>query len=255
MEQNQNDELETKLISFKLEYKDQNVENFPSFKKWNEEAKKKIKEINKKNITAKRTSIFSPGVITLTISFCKYCNSYSICTVESGFSLVKCNNCHKIICPGCNRANSGICLKGYVKLIYIRMINGRLFLSSTNIAFNIFFIFIFLIFTPFHIGFASSLIGLSPHPNIRSNRDVFTNGENNRGNDLEKKELCIGFYHLFYCFFRGLFMFPYIITFFPFLLLILLPGIFSKKYFYRVMIVYCSALIPGEFAFENIQDL
>ena len=43
MEQNQDDELETKLISFKLEYKDQNVENFPSFKKWNEEAKKKNK--------------------------------------------------------------------------------------------------------------------------------------------------------------------------------------------------------------------
>ena len=255
MEQNQDDELETKLISFKLEYKDQNVENFPSFKKWNEEAKKKIKEINKKNIRAKKTSIFTPGVVTLTISFCNNCNSYSICTVESSLSLIKCNNCHKIICPGCNRANSGICLKGFVKLIYIRMINGRSCLRSSNIVFNIFFIFIFLIFAPFHIGFASSLIGLSPHPNIRSNRDIFTNIENNKANGEDKKEMCIGFFIIFYCFFRGILMFPYIITFFPFLLVILLPGIFSKKYFYRVMIVYWSALIPGKYPLENVQDL
>ena len=255
MEQTQNDELDTKLISFKLEYKEQNIEDSPSFKKWNELAKKNVEEINKKHIKAKKTSIFSPGVITLTISFCNNCNSYSICTVESAYSLIKCNNCHKRICIGCNRTNSGICLKGFVKLTYIRMINGRSFLRSSNIAFNIIFIFIFLIFAPFHIGFVSSLIGLSPHPNIRSNRDVFTNSENNRTNGLDKKEMCIGFYHTFYCFFRGLLMFPYIITFFPFLLVILLPGIFSKKYFYRVMLVYSSSLIPGGFAFENIQEL
>ena len=255
MEQSQDDELETKLISFKLEYKDQNVENFPSFKKWNEEAKKKIKEINKKNIRAKKKSIFSPGVITLTISFCNNCNSYSICTVESSLSLIKCNNCHKIICPGCNRANSGICLKGFVKLIYIRMINGRSCLRSSNIAFNICFIFIFLIFTPFHIGFISSLVGLMPHPNKRSNRKIITNIENNKENGEEKKEMCIGFFLIFICFFRGILMLPYIITFFPFLLLILLPGIFSKKYFYRVMIVYWDALIPGNYSFKNIQDL
>ena len=138
MEQSQNNELETKLIPFKLDNKDQNVEKNPSFKEWNEEAKKKVKEINKKNIRAKRTSIFTPGVITLTISFCNNCNSYSICTVENSLSLIRCKNCHVKICPGCNRANSGICLKGFAKLIYIRMINGRSCLSSSNIAFNIF---------------------------------------------------------------------------------------------------------------------
>jgi hypothetical protein len=255
MEQSQNDELETKLISFKLEYKDQNIENLPSFKKWNEEAKKKIKEINKKNIRARRTSIISPGVITLTISFCNNCNSYSFCTVESDLSLIKCNNCHKKICPGCNRANSGICLKGFIKLIYIRMINGRSFLSSSNIVFNIFFIFIFLIFAPFHIGCISSIIGLLPHPKIRSNKNIISDIEKDKANDDDKKKIFFGYFLIFYCFFRGLLMFPYIITFFPFLLLILLPAIFSKKYFYRVMIVYWAALIPGKYSFENVQDL
>ena len=79
---------------------------------------------------------------------------------------------------------------------------------------------------------------------------------NNNGlNDNEKKEMCISCMIIFYSLFRGLLMFPYIITFFPFLVLILLPGIFSKKYFYRVMIVYCSALIPGNQPFKNLQGL
>jgi len=255
MEQTQNDELDTKLISFKLEYKEQNIEDSPSFKKWNELAKKNVEEINKKHIKAKKTSIFSPGVITLTISFCNNCNSYSICTVSDSLSLVNCNNCHKKICPGCKRENSGICLKGFFKLIYIRMINGRSCLSSSTIIFNIIFIFIFLIFTPFHIGFISSLIGFSPHPNIRSNRDIITNIDNNISYGENKKEKCAKSFAIFYCFFRGLLMFPYIITFFPFLLILLLPGIFSKKYFYRVMIVYMSGIFPGKHPLKNIQDL
>lgn len=76
MEQSQNNELEAELISFKLQYKKQNVENLLSFKKWHETAKKNIEEINKKNIKAPKTSIFDKGVITLTISFCNNCNSY-----------------------------------------------------------------------------------------------------------------------------------------------------------------------------------
>ena len=42
MEQSQSNELEAELISFKLQYKEQNVENFPSFKKWLKRANKKM---------------------------------------------------------------------------------------------------------------------------------------------------------------------------------------------------------------------
>ena len=42
MEQSKSNELETELISFKLQYKEQNVENFPSFKKWLKRANKKM---------------------------------------------------------------------------------------------------------------------------------------------------------------------------------------------------------------------
>ena len=256
MEQSQSNELETELISFKLQYKEQNVENFPSFKKWLEGAKKYVKETNKKNIKAPKRSIFDEGVITLTISFCNNCNSYSICRVE-GLSSINCKNCHKNFCPGCLRTldfkrDSGVCLKGFFKLLYIRMINGRSIIRSSNIIFNIIFIFIFLIFAPFHIGFISSQIGFSPHPNINSNNMI---NNNNGLNDNEKKEMCISCMIIFYSLFRGLLMFPYIITFLPFLVLILLPGIFSKKYFYRVMIVYWNALIPGNHPFKNLQGL
>ena len=136
-------------------------------------------------------------------------------------------------------------------MLYLRMIYGRSFIHSSNIIFNIIFIFIFLIFTPFHIVFISSQNGFFPHPNINSNNSI--NIDYNGPSD-EKKEIYI-FCIIFYSFFRGLLMFPYIITFFPFLALILLPGIFSKKYFHRVMIVYWSALIPGNHPFKNIQDL
>ena len=259
MEQSQSNELETELVSFKLQYKEQNVENFPSFQKWLERAEKYVKETNKKNIKAPQTSIFSEGAITLTISFCKNCNSYSICRVNSGLSSINCNNCHKDFCIGCLRSlnsrggDQGVCLKGFFKLLYIRMINGRSSIPSSNIIFNIIFIFIFLIFFPFHIAFISSHIGFFPHSNINSKNII--NIENNGPDDNEKREICIYCIIIIYSLFRGLLMFPYIITFFPFLVLILLPGIFSKKYFYRVMIVYWSALIPGNHPFENIQGL
>ena len=128
----------------------------------------------------------------------------------------------------------------------------RSIIRSSNIIFNIIFIFIFLIFAPFHIGFISSQIGFSPHPKINSNNMI---NNNNGLNDNEKKEMCISCMIIFYSLFRGLLMFPYIITFLPFLVLILLPGIFSKKYFYRVMIVYWNALIPGNHPFKNLQGL
>ena len=81
------------------------------------------------------------------------------------------------------------------------------------------------------------------------------NNDNNGPNDNEKKEISKTCMIIFYSLFGGLLMFPYIITFFPFLVLILLPGIFSKKYFYRVMIVYWNALIPGNHPFKNLQGL
>ena len=247
MEQNLNNEIETDLISFQVEYKDQKVKNLPSFKTWYERANSYVKDINKKNIKLpKKMFRSSKTVKLLTISFCNNCNSYSICSICNKLSLITCQKCYKEHCPGCLRlmdfeGEPGSCLKGYCKLLYIRTIYGRSCLESTNIFYNIIFIFIFLIFTPFYIGFISSFIGIFPHPNVKSQKI---------NNDKMDKIHII----CTYCNCRGFLMFPYFISFFPFLVLILIPGIFSKKYFYRIMVMFLSALIPGGIPFKNLTE-
>ena len=128
------------------------------------------------------------------------------------------------------------------------MIYGRTCFELSSILFNIIFAFIFLIFTPFHLGFISGEMGLNHHPNKISNRPILSC----LGSDRDLCEFCL---IIFYSFLRGLLMFPYIITFFPFLVLILLPGIISKKYYFRVMVVYWSAMLSGNKPLKNLQGL
>lgn len=249
MEQNLNNEFETDFYFFKLQYKEQKVENLSIFQKWYEIANNYIKDINKKNIPIEKKRIpfrLHPGAKLLTISFCNNCLSHVICIVETKLSLIRCTKCNKSLCPGCLRLYTDddkgtYCLSGYFKLLYIRTINGRTWLESSSIIKNIIYILFFLILTPFYLGFISSFIGSSPHPNIKRK-------------NLKKinESMCLLGIATLLIFFRALLMTIYVISFFPFLLIMLLPGIFSKKYFYRLMVMYLSALVPGNKPLKNL---
>ena len=49
-------------------------------------------------------------------------------------------------------------------------------------------------------------------------------------------------------------MFPYIILFFPFMALLLLPGIFSYRYYLYLYNAYVTALISGPYSLKNVGD-
>jgi len=79
--------------------------------------------------------------------------------------------------------------------------------------------------TPLYFGFLSNAFGLSIHPN------------KNRRDKIDKDEylLCL----LIYSIARGLLMFPYIILFFPFMVILLLPGIF----FINIIFIYIMHML------------
>jgi len=47
-------------------------------------------------------------------------------------------------------------------------------------------------------------------------------------------------------------MFPYITLFLPFMIILLLPGIFSYTYYLHVFISYIAAVWPGDGALCNV---
>ena len=61
-------------------------------------------------------------------------------------------------------------------------------------------------------------------------------------------------YQIIYSILRGLLMFPYIILFFPFMIILLLPGIFSYKYYLYIFIMYVTALFSGPYSLNNVGD-
>ena len=67
---------------------------------------------------------------------------------------------------------------------------------------------------------------------------------------LEKKFSCFFIYSIF----SGILMFPYIILFLPFMIILLLPGIFSYKYYLYIYIMYITAIWPGTGSLENVGD-
>ena len=67
------------------------------------------------------------------------------------------------------------------------------------------------------------------------------NGQINDFTDNKKKLLSIHIFSII----KGILFFPYIITFFPFILLILLPGICFKKYYFKIFTFYVSIILAG----------
>ena len=91
------------------------------------------------------------------------------------------------------------------------------------------------ILTPLYIGFISFIIGLIVHQNKNRKENIWNIYEN-------EIKFCIV---IIFSILRGLLMFPYIILFFPFMVIILLPGIFSYSYYQKIFIIYLTAFFSG----------
>ena len=139
-----------------------------------------------------------------------------------------------------DRIQESLCLKGYLKSFYLRTINRRSELQRTNACFHIMHIIFCLFLTPLYLGFISGFIGFIVHKN-----------KERIMKELTEKQI---YSYLLYSFLRGLLMFPYIILFFPFMVILLLPGIFSYKYYLYVFIMYVTAFFEGRRPLINVGD-
>ena len=236
---------------FKLEYKNQDVTNKEEYKKWYKSAKEYIKKENLKRAKDYIDSVdnynMSLDTSILTIEFCENCLSYTICSLGYGFSNVICNKCKECFCIGCSRKmqkspkygnDDSICLKGYLKAFYLRAINRRSDLVITSACFHIMHILFCLFITPLYLGFISNFMGFLVHKNKKRKYE-----------DLNGLVI---FEYFIYSLFRGLLMLPYIILFFPFMVILLLPGIFSYKYYLYIFVMYITAICPGYAPLANV---
>ncbi len=236
---------------FKLEYKNQDVKNKPEFKKWYKNTKEYI---NKENLKRgkdfiKKTYRDINDDRILTIGFCMKCMSYIVCSINIfSYCYAECNICKKVFCIGCSKelndlfyehVNSSICLKGYLKALYLRIIYRRSAISKTNVCYFIMHIILCLFMTPLYLGFLSNAFGLMAHPN------------KNRKNEINEDLIL---YQVIYSILRGVLIFPYMILFFPFMVILLLPGIFSYRYYLYIYNAYVTSLMSGPYSLKNVGD-
>ena len=162
-----------KIKIFLSFHKNQDVTNKKEFKKWFKSAKEYVKNKNLKRSkdyierTSYKTSI-------LTIQFCDNCNSYTICSLDTGFSFVICNKCKECFCIGYSRRmqklseyrfEDTVCLRGCLKAFYLRAIYRRSDLIVTYPLFNIIHIIFCLFITPLYLGYISHFMGFIIHKN------------------------------------------------------------------------------------------
>ena len=176
------------------------------------------------------------GANIYTICFCKKCNGYSVCYFTSEYSYVTCSNCNYFFCSGCSFegkkndfCHGSLCLKGFLKLLYIRAIYQKSTLRETYIGFNILFIITSLLFTPLYLGFVSFILGFNTHC---KKRETF----------LERR---VGWLLFFYSGFYGLFMIRHMLLSFPLMIIVLIPSIFNKIYFYSLFGTYINLIGPN----------
>lgn len=237
IELNEYREQNNSIDSFKLEYKGQDVHKLPEFRKWYEKAYQYVKNNNR------RTDEY-----LLTIGYCDTCLSYVIFKLLYSYSYAKCIKCNTYSCLGCSRKqekydgydyhiNNGgwhcdntVCIKGYLKSFFLRAIHRRTNFGRTNPKFYIVHIIFCLFFTPSYIAFISNVMGLNMHSNRILDEDKF-----------DKNYV----FSIIFSFFRALLMFPYIITFFPFMCILLLPSIISHEYYLYVFNTYVTAIVVG----------
>ena len=137
---------------FKLEYQNQDVKNKQEFKKWYKNSKEKI---HKENLKRGKDNCYynydKDDYRILTIGFCMKCMSYTICPIiGNSFCYAKCNICKQTFCIGCLKelyrsckepVNASICLKSYLKTLYLRIIYRRSGYEKTKLCFQIMHIF------------------------------------------------------------------------------------------------------------------
>ena len=132
------------------------------------------------------------------------------------------------------------CLRGYLKAYYLRLIYRRSDLLRTCACFHIIHIIFCLFFTSLYLGFLSNIIGLLVHPNKKK--------------IVKKENEGLILFYLIFSMFRGILMFPYIILFLPFMIILLLPSIFSYTYYLYIFIAYVTAINPGFVRLKNVGD-
>lgn len=243
-----NDDFETKNY-FQTEFRGQNIANNLEFKNWLEGAKNYIKKENERRKESYIRENYLGDISILTIEFCDKCLCYTLCSLENEFSYIKCNKCHEEFCIGCSRKRQmfdeyngdiSVCLKGYLKGFFLRIINRRSELVVILPLFHIIHIIFCLLITPLFLGFISNFMGLIVHPNKK--RII--------KNDFQTK-ICPYF---IYSICRGLLMFPYIILFLPFMIILLLPSIFSYTYYLYIFVSYIAAVWPGCGPLTNVGE-
>ena len=242
MEQEWNIPKEYGRNYFKAEHKNQNVELMPEFKKWNENIQKYIHEENEKSglLMKEKNSGKYSGCVSyhlLTSSFCNNCNCYTICYFGYQYSFVKCEKCYKDFCIGCKRNMVGsidesLCLKGYLKLLYIRTIYRRAYSFFDSNILNTILITLYILLTPCYFGFVSYFIGFQVHQSKKNLEYYSYLGH-------RYKSL------FFYSFLKGILMFPYILLFLPFGIVLLIISIFFPKLFFIINSMYSSAYFAG----------
>ena len=180
-------------------------------------AKEYVKKENLKNIKDyinNHSIYFDYNLIT--IAFCEKCLSYIICSLRGD----KCNKCKEFFCAGCSSKIQKVSeynyedmlyLKGYLELFYLRTINRTSELVRICACFHIMHIIFCLFFTPLFLGFISNFMCFLAHKNKKRIMEELSNNK------------IISYF--FYSFLRGLLIFPYIILFFPVMIILLFPGI------------------------------
>ena len=232
---------ETDLYHFKLIHKNQKI-NCAGNSKYQIWKKNAINYINKEN-----PKDYSGGV--LLIDFCDNCCSFAIFSLDL-FSLIECLNCHHEICLGCRKSplskkDYSTCLKGFLIACYLRAFHESTEIMVPNVVLYTLHIIFSPIITPLYIGFIFNMLGFLMHQKKSRLKD---NEEIHDFTDDPDKLLSLHIYSII----KGFLFFPYIITFFPFVVFVLLlPGIFSKQYYLKVFTFYCNVVIAGGMAVKN----
>ena len=223
--------------SFKLDYKGQDVHKLPEFNKWYENANEYVKNNNR---------IIDEHL--LTIGYCDTCLSYVIFKLIYTYSYAKCTKCNTYSCLGCYRKmekydgydhhidNAGfrcdntVCIKGYFKSYFLRAIHRRTNYGRSYPKYYFLQVIFCLFCTPLYITFISNVMGLNMHSEKILEEDKFDRNYE---------------FSIIFSFFRALLMFPYIITFLPFMIILLLPAILSHEYYLYLYNTYVTAIIVG----------
>ena len=225
---------------FKLEHRNQKVKNLPSFQKWYQETSLYIQD---KNIQRRKDPENQTYNIYI-IEYCDNCLSYAIFTLKEYSFYIICSNCGSYICAGCQKPqiDDSVCLKGFIKCAYLNIIYSHFESDKLYGYYNGFILFLWLFLTPLYLGLVSFGVGFQNHQKIsRKEKDE----------DYYEK-YCI--FVAILSFSESLLMFPYIISFMLFMILLFLPSLIFQNYKIYLFTIYECLMPPFQvncFSFDD----